>query len=63
MVSKIGEHMDIETRMQIKRMCDIVLNNASINKELDSLALEIGHDQDIINVENEYYKSYKGWVK
>jgi hypothetical protein len=55
--------MDIETRMQIKRMCDIVLNNASINKELDSLALEIGHDQDIINVENEYYKSYKRWVK
>ena len=47
--------MDIETRLQIKRMCDIVLGNPRTNKELDSLAFYVGHHPDIMNAENEQH--------
>jgi hypothetical protein len=43
--------MDRETRGEIKRMCDIILGNESFNKELDSLALSIGHYPDILNLD------------
>lgn len=43
--------MDIETRLQIKRMCDIILGSPRTNKELDTLAFYVGHHEDILNVE------------
>ena len=33
----------------IKRLCEIVINNPSIDSELDSLALHISHHPDVIN--------------
>jgi len=35
--------MDAELLGQIERMCSIILGNKSFNKELDSLALYVGH--------------------
>ena len=44
--------MDTETKEQIKRMCDIILGRKSMDKELDSLALLVGHHPEILNAEN-----------
>jgi hypothetical protein len=41
--------IDLETRNQIKRMCDIILNSKPRNKELDSLALSVGHHPSVFN--------------
>lgn len=34
---------------QVRRMCDIVLNNRLGNNELESLALYVGHDARVLN--------------
>jgi hypothetical protein len=52
--------MDIETRLQIKRMCDIILGNPRTNKELDSLAFYVGHHPSILNAENEAHSLTDG---
>ena len=44
--------MDEETLIDIRRMCEIVLNNTFGNSELDSLALYVGHHPLILNPDN-----------
>jgi hypothetical protein len=41
--------MDEETLTQINRMCEIILGNNFGNKELDSLAFNVGHHPDVLN--------------
>jgi hypothetical protein len=48
--------MEIETRLEIQRMCAIILGSQSISKELDSLTLRVGHHPNILNAENENYR-------
>ena len=42
-------NMDEETLKQISRMCEIILGNRFGNRELDGLALYVGHHPLILN--------------
>jgi hypothetical protein len=35
--------------LSVQRMCDIVLNNVLGNKELEAIALYVGHDDRVLN--------------
>lgn len=36
---------------QVRRMCDIILGNRFGNKELEGLALYVGHDNRVLNAD------------
>lgn len=44
--------IDNETLSDIKRICDIVVNNNFGNNELDSLAFYVGHHPDVISAKS-----------
>ena len=46
--------IDVETRKDIKRLCDIILDNiTNVGAEAESLALHIGHHPDILNIKED----------
>ncbi len=45
----MSKTVDVETLRDIRRICEIVLNNAFGNSELDSLALYVGHHPLVLN--------------
>jgi hypothetical protein len=47
--------LDTEDLKMIKRMCNTILGEYTVSKELDSLAFFIGHHPDILGAEDRVY--------
>jgi hypothetical protein len=48
-----GSNADDELFYQVQRMCDIILGEMFGNRELDSLAFEVGHDLRVLRAKKE----------